>query len=231
MLVIKLPDGSERNYDAPLSVLEVAQSIGAGLAKATLAAKLNGQLVDASTVIEHDAELQLITAKDDEGLDVIRHSTAHLLAQAVKQLFPEAQVTIGPVIENGFFYDFAYSRAFTPDDLITIEAKMEQLVAENVPLTRSVLSRDATVDFFKNQGEAYKAEIIESIPADQDLSLYQQGNFTDLCRGPHVPSTGKLGAFKLMKIAGAYWRGDAKNEMLQRIYGTAWRDKKNYKRI
>ncbi|GDX84062.1 threonine--tRNA ligase [Methylococcaceae bacterium] len=226
MLVIKLPDGSERNYDAPLSVLEVAQSIGAGLAKATLAAKLNGQLVDASTVIEHDAELQLITAKDDEGLDVIRHSTAHLLAQAVKQLFPEAQVTIGPVIENGFFYDFAYSRAFTPDDLITIEAKMEQLVAENVPLTRSVLSRDATVDFFKNQGEAYKAEIIESIPADQDLSLYQQGNFTDLCRGPHVPSTGKLGAFKLMKIAGAYWRGDAKNEMLQRIYGTAWRDKK-----
>ncbi len=226
MLVIKLPDGSERNYDAPLSVLEVAQSIGAGLAKATLAAKLNGQLVDASTVIEHDAELQLITAKDDEGLDVIRHSTAHLLAQAVKQLFPDAQVTIGPVIENGFFYDFAYSRAFTPDDLIAIEAKMEQLVAENLPLTRSVLSRDAAVDFFKNQGEAYKAEIIESIPADQDLSLYQQGNFTDLCRGPHVPSTGKLGAFKLMKIAGAYWRGDAKNEMLQRIYGTAWRDKK-----
>ncbi|MSR16922.1 MAG: threonine--tRNA ligase [Methylococcaceae bacterium] len=226
MLVITLPDGSQRNYDAPLSVLEVAQSIGAGLAKATLAAKLNGQLVDASTLIEHDAKLQLITAKDDESLDVIRHSTAHLLAQAVKQLFPEAQVTIGPVIENGFFYDFAYSRTFTPDDLITIEAKMEQLVAENLPLTRSVLSRDAAVDFFKNQGEAYKAEIIESIPADQDLSLYQQGNFTDLCRGPHVPSTGKLGAFKLMKIAGAYWRGDAKNEMLQRIYGTAWRDKK-----
>ncbi|MEI7839879.1 MAG: threonine--tRNA ligase [Methylococcaceae bacterium] len=226
MLVITLPDGSQRNYDAPLSVLEVAQSIGAGLAKATLAAKLNGQLVDASTLIEHDAELQIITAKDDEGLDVIRHSTAHLLAQAVKQLFPDAQVTIGPVIENGFFYDFAYSRAFTPDDLIAIETKMEQLAAENLPLTRSVLSRDAAVDFFKNQGEAYKAEIIESIPADQDLSLYQQGNFTDLCRGPHVPSTGKLGAFKLMKIAGAYWRGDAKNEMLQRIYGTAWRDKK-----
>ncbi len=226
MLVITLPDGSQRNYDAPLSVLEVAQSIGAGLAKATLAAKLNGQLVDASTLIEYDAELQIITAKDDEGLDVIRHSTAHLLAQAVKQLFPDAQVTIGPVIENGFFYDFAYSRAFTPDDLIAIETKMEQLAAENLPLTRSVLSRDAAVDFFKNQGEAYKAEIIESIPADQDLSLYQQGNFTDLCRGPHVPSTGKLGAFKLMKIAGAYWRGDAKNEMLQRIYGTAWRDKK-----
>jgi threonyl-tRNA synthetase len=226
MLVITLPDGSQRNYDAPLSVLEVAQSIGSGLAKATLAAKLNGQLVDACTIIEHDAQLQLITAKDDEGLDVIRHSTAHLLAQAVKQLFPEAQVTIGPVIENGFYYDFAYSRAFTPDDLTTIEAKMQQLVTENIPLSRSVLSRDEAVTFFKNQGEKYKAEIIESIPTDQDLSLYQQGNFTDLCRGPHVPNTGKLGAFKLMKIAGAYWRGDAKNEMLQRIYGTAWRDKK-----
>ena len=226
MLVITLPDGSQRNYDAPLSVLEIAQSIGSGLAKATLAAKLNGQLVDASTIIEHDAQLQLITAKDDEGLDVIRHSTAHLLAQAVKQLFPEAQVTIGPVIENGFYYDFAYSRAFTPEDLEKIEAKMQQLVAENIPLSRSVLSRDEAVDFFKNQGEKYKAEIIESIPADQDLSLYQQGNFTDLCRGPHVPNTGKLGAFKLMKIAGAYWRADAKNEMLQRIYGTAWRDKK-----
>ncbi len=226
MLVITLPDGSQRNYDAPLSVLEVAQSIGAGLAKATLAAKLNGQLVDASTIIEHDAQLQLITAKDDEGLDVIRHSTAHLLAQAVKQLFPEVQVTIGPVIENGFYYDFAYSRPFTPEDLTTIEAKMQQLVAENIPVARSVLSRDEAVAFFKNQGEKYKAEIIESIPADQDLSLYQQGNFTDLCRGPHVPNTGKLGAFKLMKIAGAYWRADAKNEMLQRIYGTAWRDKK-----
>ncbi len=226
MLVITLPDGSQRNYDAPLSVLEVAQSIGTGLAKATLAAKLNGQLVDASTIIEHDAQLQLITAKDDEGLDVIRHSTAHLLAQAVKQLFPEAQVTIGPVIENGFYYDFAYSRPFTPEDLTTIEAKMQQLVAENISLSRSVLSRDEAITFFKNQGEKYKAEIIESIPADQDLSLYQQGNFTDLCRGPHVPSTGKLGAFKLMKIAGAYWRADAKNEMLQRIYGTAWRDKK-----
>ncbi|MDD2863617.1 MAG: threonine--tRNA ligase, partial [Methylococcales bacterium] len=226
MLVITLPDGSQRNYDAPLSVLEVAQSIGSGLAKATLAGKVNGQLVDASTIIQNDAQLQIITAKDEEGVDVIRHSTAHLLAQAVKQLFPEAQVTIGPVIENGFYYDFAYSRPFTPEDLEKIEAKMQQLVAENIPVSRSVLSRDEAVAFFKNQGEKYKAEIIESIPADQDLSLYNQGNFTDLCRGPHVPSTGKLGAFKLMKIAGAYWRGDAKNEMLQRIYGTAWADKK-----
>ena len=226
MLVITLPDGSQRTYESSLSVLEVAQSIGAGLAKATLAGKVNGQLVDASTLIETDATLQLITAKDEEGLDVIRHSTAHLLAQAVKQLFPSAQVTIGPVIENGFYYDFAYERAFTPDDLTAIEAKMQQLVAENSDVVRSELSRDDAVTFFKNQGEAYKAEIIESIPADQVLSLYNQGSFTDLCRGPHVPNTGKLGAFKLMKIAGAYWRGDAKNEMLQRIYGTAWRDKK-----
>ncbi len=226
MLVITLPDGSQRNYDAPISVMDIAQSIGAGLAKATLAGKVNGQLVDASTIIENDAQLQIITAKDDDGVDIIRHSTAHLLAQAVKQLFPEAQVTIGPVIENGFYYDFAYSRAFTPDDLTAIEAKMQQLVSENTPISRSVLSRDEAVAFFKNQGEKYKAEIIASIPADQDLSLYNQGNFTDLCRGPHVPNTGKLGAFKLMKIAGAYWRGDAKNEMLQRIYGTAWRDKK-----
>ena len=226
MLVITLPDGSQRTYESSLSVLEVAQSIGAGLAKATLAGKVNGQLVDASTLIETDATLQLITAKDEEGLDVIRHSTAHLLAQAVKQLFPSAQVTIGPVIENGFYYDFAYERAFTPDDLAAIETKMQQLVAENSDVVRSELSRDDAVTFFKNQGEAYKAEIIESIPADQVLSLYNQGSFTDLCRGPHVPNTGKLGAFKLMKIAGAYWRGDAKNEMLQRIYGTAWRDKK-----
>lgn len=226
MLVITLPDGSQRTYESALSVFEVAQSIGAGLAKATLAGKLNGQLVDASTRIESDATLQLITAKDDEGLDIIRHSTAHLLAQAVKQLFPSAQVTIGPVIENGFYYDFAYERAFTPNDLTAIEAKMQQLVTENKDVVRSELSRDDAVTFFKNQGEAYKAEIIESIPADQVLSLYNQGSFTDLCRGPHVPNTGKLGAFKLMKIAGAYWRGDAKNEMLQRIYGTAWRDKK-----
>ncbi|MDD1617667.1 MAG: threonyl-tRNA synthetase, partial [Methylococcaceae bacterium NSP1-2] len=226
MPVITLPDGSLREFDHAVTVLDVAKSIGTGLAKATLAGKVNGVLVDASTLIEQDATLQIITAKDADGVDVIRHSTAHLLAQAVKQTFPDAQVTIGPVIENGFFYDFAYSRPFTPDDLIVIEKKMQELVAQDIAIHRSVLSRDAAVAFFKGLGEAYKAEIIESIPADQDLSLYEQGDFTDLCRGPHVPSTGKLGAFKLMKIAGAYWRGDAKNEMLQRIYGTAWGDKK-----
>ncbi len=202
------------------------ESIGSGLAKATLAGRVNDVLVDASTLIDQDATLQIITAKDEDGVDVIRHSTAHLLAQAVKQLFPDAQVTIGPVIENGFYYDFAYQRPFTPDDLTAIEAKMQQLVAEDYAINRSVLTRDAAVKFFRDQGENYKAEIIESIPADQDLSLYQQGGFTDLCRGPHVPSTGKLSAFKLMKIAGAYWRGNSENEMLQRIYGTAWGDKK-----
>ena len=226
MPVITLPDGSQRSYNTPITALEVAQSIGSGLAKATLATKINGQLVDASTLIESDVHLQLITAKDEEGIEIIRHSTAHLLAQAVKILFPDAQVTIGPVIENGFYYDFSYHRAFTPDDLASIEAKMQQLVAENLTITRSVSSRDDAICFFKNINEVYKAEIIESIPADQELSLYNQGHFTDLCRGPHVPSTGRLGAFKLMKIAGAYWRGDAKNEMLQRIYGTAWGDKK-----
>jgi threonyl-tRNA synthetase len=226
MPVITLPDGSLRNFDHAVTVLDVAQSIGTGLAKATLAGKVNGVLVDASTLIEQDATLQIITSKDADGVDVIRHSTAHLLAQAVKHTFPDAQVTIGPVIENGFYYDFAYSRPFTPDDLTAIEAKMQELVAKDIPIQRSVSSRDAAVEFFKGLGEAYKAEIIESIPSDQDLSLYEQGEFTDLCRGPHVPSTGKLGAFKLMKIAGAYWRGDAKNEMLQRIYGTAWGDKK-----
>ncbi len=226
MPVITLPDGSKREYDHAVTVMDVALSIGSGLAKATLAGKVNNALVDASTLIDQDASLQLITAKDDDGITVIRHSTAHLLAQAVKQLFPAAQVTIGPVIENGFFYDFAYERPFTPDDLVTIEKKMEQLVAEDYPIHRSVLSRDEAVTFFKNIGEAYKAEIIEAIPADQDLSLYEQGGFTDLCRGPHVPSTGKLKVFKLMKIAGAYWRGNSDNEMLQRIYGTAWGDKK-----
>jgi len=226
MPVITLPDGSIREFDHAISVLDVALSIGSGLAKATLAGRVNNILVDASTLIEEDASLQIITAKDLDGVDIIRHSTAHLLAQAVKQLFPDAQVTIGPVIENGFFYDFAYKRPFTTDDLSTIEAKMQQLVAEDLAISRSVLSRDDAVTFFKDQGEAYKAEIIESIPADQDLSLYQQGGFTDLCRGPHVPSTGKLNAFKLMKIAGAYWRGNSENEMLQRIYGTAWGDKK-----
>ena len=226
MPVITLPDGSSREFDHAVTVMDVAKSIGSGLAKATLAGRVNDVLVDAGTLIDRDATLQIITSKDADGVDVIRHSTAHLLAQAVKQLFPDAQVTIGPVIENGFFYDFAYQRPFTPDDLITIEAKMQQLVAEDYAISRSVLSRDAAVTFFREQGENYKAEIIESIPADQDLSLYQQGGFTDLCRGPHVPSTGKLSAFKLMKIAGAYWRGNSDNEMLQRIYGTAWGDKK-----
>ncbi|MFA6052245.1 MAG: threonine--tRNA ligase [Methylobacter sp.] len=226
MPVITLPDGSKREYEQSVTVMDVALSIGSGLAKATLAGKVNGQLVDASTLIDHDATLQIITAKDEDGVDVIRHSTAHLLAQAVKQLFPEAQVTIGPVIENGFYYDFAYERPFTPEDLTAIEAKMQQLVAEDYAIKRSVLSRDEAVKFFRSLGEAYKAEIIESIPANEDLSLYEQGGFTDLCRGPHVPSTGKLKVFKLMKIAGAYWRGNSDNEMLQRIYGTAWGDKK-----
>ncbi|MGZ8157751.1 MAG: threonine--tRNA ligase [Methylobacter sp.] len=227
MPVITLPDGSKREYDQAVTVMDVALSIGSGLAKATLAGKVNGNLVDASALIDQDASLQLITAKDEDGISVIRHSTAHLLAQAVKQLFPSAQVTIGPVIENGFFYDFSYERPFTPEDLSAIEKKMEQLSAEDYPIHRSVLSRDEAVKFFKNLGEAYKAEIIESIPANEDLSLYEQGGFTDLCRGPHVPSTGKLKVFKLMKIAGAYWRGNSDNEMLQRIYGTAWGDKKD----
>ena len=226
MPVVTLPDGSKREFDQAVTVLDVAHSIGSGLAKATLAGKLGDKVVDASTVIDRDTTLQIITAKDEEGVDVIRHSTAHLLAQAVKQLFPEAQVTIGPVIENGFFYDFAYERPFTPEDLSAIEAKMQELAAKDFTITRSVSSRDAAAKFFRDQGEHYKAEIIESIPANEDLSLYEQGGFTDLCRGPHVPSTGKLTAFKLMKIAGAYWRGDSNNEMLQRIYGTAWGDKK-----
>ncbi len=227
MPVITLPDGSKREYDQPITVMDVALSIGSGLAKATLAGKINGNLADTSTLINQDSTLQLVTAKDEDGITVIRHSTAHLLAQAVKQLFPSAQVTIGPVIENGFFYDFSYERPFTPDDLTAIEKKMEQLAAEDFTINRSVLSRDEAVKFFRNLGEAYKAEIIESIPANEDLSLYEQGSFTDLCRGPHVPSTGKLKAFKLMKIAGAYWRGKSDNEMLQRIYGTAWADKKD----
>ncbi len=229
MLVITLPDGSKREFNSSVTVMDVAQSIGSGLAKATLAGKVNGKVVDASFLIEQDAELQIITAKDEEGIDVIRHSTAHLLAQAVKQLFPEVQVTIGPVIENGFFYDFSYKKPFTPDDLLVIEKRMQQLVSENIEISRSVLSRDEAVTFFKNLGEHYKAEIIQSIPANEDLSLYTQGDFTDLCRGPHAPSTGKLKTFKLMKLAGAYWRGDSNNEMLQRIYGTAWTDKKELK--
>lgn len=226
MPVVTLPDGSKREYEQAITVLDVARSIGSGLAKATLAGKLDGKVVDASTLIDQDVSLQIVTAKDEEGVDVIRHSTAHLLAQAVKQLFPEAQVTIGPVIENGFYYDFSFHRPFTPEDLAAIESKMQELAAKDFPIIRSVSPRDAAAKFFRDQGEYYKAEIIESIPANEDLSLYEQGGFTDLCRGPHVPSTGKLTAFKLMKIAGAYWRGDSKNEMLQRIYGTAWGDKK-----
>lgn len=229
MPVITLPDGTLKQFANSVTVMDVAQSIGAGLAKATLAGKVNGKLVDSSTVLSDDAALQIITAKDEESLELIRHSTAHLLAQAVKSLFPGAQVTIGPVIENGFYYDFAYERAFTPDDLIAIEQKMQALVAQDLRISRSVLGRDAAVDFFKNLGEAYKAEIIADIPATEDLSLYTQGEFTDLCRGPHLPSTGKIAAFKLMKIAGAYWRGKSDNEMLQRIYGTAWADKKDLK--
>ena len=222
MISVRLPDGSERQFDAPLTVAQIAASIGAGLAKAALAGKVNGQLVDTSHLISTDVELSIITDKDPEGLDVIRHSTAHLLAYAVKQLYPDAQVTIGPVIDNGFYYDFSYKRPFTPDDLVLIEKKMVELARKDEPVTRSVLPRNEAVSYFRSIGEAYKAEIIESIPADQEVSLYSEGNFTDLCRGPHVPSTGKLKVFKLMKLAGAYWRGDSSNEMLQRIYGTAW---------
>ena len=227
MVVITLPDKSIRQFENPVSVAEVAASIGAGLAKAALAGKVNGKLVDTSHIIDHDAELAIVTDKDAAGLDVIRHSTAHLLAYAVKELFPDAQVTIGPVIENGFFYDFSYKRPFTPEDLVSIEKKMVELSKKDEPVTRKVLARDDAVAYFKGIGEAYKAEIISSIPADEDVSLYSEGNFTDLCRGPHVPSTGKLKVFKLMKLAGAYWRGDSKNEMLQRIYGTAWAKKED----
>jgi threonyl-tRNA synthetase len=231
MVSVRLPDGSSRQFDSPVTVAQVAASIGTGLAKAALAGKVDGAVVDTSYLIDRDADLAIITAKDAEGLDVIRHSTAHLLAYAVKELFPDAQVTIGPVIENGFYYDFSYKRPFTPEDLTAIEKKMTELAKKDEPVTRRVLPRDEAVALFKSIGEDYKAEIIESIPADQEVSLYGKGNFTDLCRGPHVPSTGKLKVFKLMKLAGAYWRGDSKNEMLQRIYGTAWtskEDQENY---
>ena len=224
---ITLPDKSVRLFDHPVSVAEVAASIGAGLAKAALAGKVDGTLVDTSYVIENDSTLAIVTDKDAEGLDVIRHSTAHLLAYAVKELFPDAQVTIGPVIENGFYYDFSYKRPFTPEDLVSIEKKMGELAKQDISVTRKVLPRNDAVKYFKAIGEAYKAEIIESIPADQAVSLYTEGAFTDLCRGPHVPSTGKLKVFKLMKVAGAYWRGDSKNEMLTRIYGTAWTKKED----
>lgn len=224
---IRLPDGSIRSFDKPVTVHEVAASIGTGLARAALAGRVDGQLVDTSYQIAANADLAIITDKDADGLSIIRHSTAHLLAYAVKELFPEAQVTIGPEIENGFYYDFAYKRPFTPEDLVAIEKKMAELAKKDIPVERYELSRDEAVAYFKGIGEAYKAEIIESIPADQVLSLYREGDFTDLCRGPHVPSTGKLKVFKLMKVAGAYWRGDSNNEMLQRIYGTAWTKKED----
>ena len=225
MIQITLPDGSQRDFPGPVTVAEVAAAIGAGLAKAALGGKVDGKLVDTSHRMDGNCALAIVTAKDDEGLDIIRHSTAHLLAYAVKDLFPDAQVTIGPVIENGFFYDFSYKRPFTPEDLQAIESRMAALAARDEPVTRRVLPRDAAIDYFKGLGEHYKAEIIGSIPAGEDVSLYREGAFEDLCRGPHVPSTGRLKFFKLMKLAGAYWRGDHRNEMLQRIYGTAWASK------
>ena len=229
MPVITLPDGSQRQFHRPVTILDIARDIGPGLAKATLAAKVGGKLVDANHVIDSDSVVRILTDKDTEGLEVIRHSCAHLMAHAVKELFPAAQVTIGPVIEDGFYYDFACKRAFTPDDLIAIEKKMQTLADQDLPVKRQIMNRDQAITYFRGMGEDYKAKIIESIAADAVLSLYQQGNFIDLCRGPHVPSTGKLRAFKLTKLAGAYWRGDSQNEMLQRIYGTAWADKKALK--
>ncbi|MBV1960732.1 MAG: threonine--tRNA ligase [Immundisolibacteraceae bacterium] len=229
MPAITLPDGSQRQFDQTVSVHQVAADIGAGLARAALGGKVNGQLVDTSYLIEQDSELAIITAKDDDGLEIIRHSTAHLLAQAVKSLFPDAQVTIGPVIDDGFYYDFAYQRPFTPEDFKTIEKRMAELAKADIPLTRSTKSRNQAIEFFSGLGEKYKAEIVGDIPDDADISLYQQGDFIDLCRGPHVPSTGHLKAFKLTKLAGAYWRADANNEMLQRIYGTAWGNKQQLK--
>ena len=226
MLNITLPDGSIRQFAAPVSIFEIASSIGAGLAKAALAGQVDGRLVDTSHVVTHDAQVSIVTASQPEGLEVIRHSTAHLLAQAVKTLFPSAQVTIGPVIEDGFYYDFAFERTFTPEDILAIEARMMELAKAAQQVSRRELARDDAVHFFEEQGERYKAEIIRSIPEGETLSLYSQGSFTDLCRGPHVPDTGRLRAFKLTKVAGAYWRGDSRNEMLQRIYGTAWPDSK-----
>ncbi|MBI4995488.1 MAG: threonine--tRNA ligase [Rhodocyclales bacterium] len=227
MPVIRLPDGSERSFDQNITVAQVAASIGAGLAKAALAGRVDGKLVDTSFLIDRDVSLAIVTDKDADGVEIIRHSTAHLLAYAVKELFPEAQVTIGPVVDNGFYYDFAYKRPFTPEDLEAIEKRMAELAKKDFPVTREVWQRDKAVEFFKSIGEQYKAELIAAIPADQDVSLYREGDFVDLCRGPHVPSTGKLKVFKLMKVAGAYWRGDSKNEQLQRIYGTAWAKKED----
>jgi threonyl-tRNA synthetase len=227
MPVIRLPDGAHKQFDAPVTVAEVAAAIGPGLARAALAGKVDGKLVDMSHRIERDAELAIVTDKDAEGLDILRHSTAHLLAHAVKELFPEAQVTIGPVIEDGFYYDFSYKRPFTPEDLAAIEKRMAEIAKRDLKVERQVWDRSQAIAFFKDQGEHYKAQIIEAIPGDEPISLYRQDNFTDLCRGPHVPSTGRLKVFKLMKVAGAYWRGDSRNEMLQRIYGTAWARKED----
>lgn len=229
MPTISLPDGSERKFDGPLTVMDVARDIGPGLAKAALAGKVNNRLVDCGYLIENDAAISIITHRDQEGLEILRHSTAHLLAHAVKRIFPSAQVTIGPVIEDGFYYDFSYERPFTPEDLERIEKEMQGIVEESIEVDREVLEREQAVAYFENIGEVYKAKIIHDLPQSEEISLYRQGDFTDLCRGPHVPNTDRLGAFKLMKIAGAYWRGDSRNEMLQRIYGTAWPDKKELK--
>jgi threonyl-tRNA synthetase len=229
MPVITLPDGSQKVFDQAVSVADIAAGIGPGLAKAALAGKVNGRLVDTSAVVDHDAAVSIVTDKDPEGLEIIRHSTAHLLANAVQELFPGAQVTIGPVIEDGFYYDFAYKTPFSSDDLTAIEKRMAEIAARDVKVHRRVLPRDAAIEHFKSIGEHYKAEIIDAIPAGEAISLYGQGSWEDLCRGPHVPSTGKLKAFKLMKVAGAYWRGDSRNEMLQRIYGTAWANEKQLK--
>src|SRR5271156_2412065 len=229
MPVITLPDGSQKSFDPPLTVAELAASIGSGLAKAALAGKVNGRLVDTSATLDHDAAVSIVTDKDPEGLEIIRHSTAHLLANAVQELFPGAQVTIGPVIEDGFYYDFAYKTPFSSDDLAAIEKRMAEIAGRDLKVHRRVMPRDAAIEHFKRIGEHYKAEIIAAIPAGEQISLYGQGDWEDLCRGPHVPSTGKLKAFKLMKVAGAYWRGDSRNEMLQRIYGTAWANEKQLK--
>src|SRR5437660_345238 len=227
MISITLPDGSARQFDKAVTAAEVAAAIGPGLAKAALGAKVDGKLVDLGYRLERDARLAIVTDKNPEGLELIRHSTAHLLAYAVKELFPDAQVTIGPVIEDGFYYDFSYKRPFTPEDLAAIEQRMAELAKNDEPVTRKLMPRDEAVKFFESLGEHYKAEIIASIPSNEDISLYSEGAFTDLCRGPHVPSTGKLKVFKLTKLAGAYWRGDSRNEMLQRIYGTAWAKKED----
>ncbi|HEX4926821.1 MAG TPA: TGS domain-containing protein, partial [Burkholderiales bacterium] len=224
---IRLPDGSTKSYPGPVTVAEIASSIGAGLARAALAGRVNGKLVDTGYRVENDADVAIVTDKDPEANDLLRHSTAHLLAHAVKELYPDAEVTIGPVIENGFYYDFSYKRPFTPEDLAAIEKRMHEIASRNLPVERKTMARDDAVAFFKSLGERYKAEIIASIPAKETISLYGQGNWIDLCRGPHVPSTGKLKNFKLMRVAGAYWRGDSKNEMLQRIYGTAWAKKED----